>query len=65
VKSVVEQGSTLGPLLLNIFTSDICTSIHNFSYLLFADDLKIYCNVADIENCKLLQRGNTLFRIDI
>jgi hypothetical protein len=55
VKSGVPQGSTLGPLHFNIFVNDICDSICNPKYLLFADDLKIYRNINYVHDCKLLQ----------
>jgi hypothetical protein len=55
VKSGVPQGSTLGALLFNIFINDICNSIHNSRYLLFADDLKIYHTIINVDDCKLLK----------
>jgi hypothetical protein len=51
----VPQGSTVGPLLFNIFINDICNTIHNSRYLLFADDLKIYRTITNVDDCKLLQ----------
>jgi hypothetical protein len=53
----VPQGSTLGPLLFNTFINDICDSIHNSQCLLFADDLKIYRSISDVDECKLLQHN--------
>jgi hypothetical protein len=55
VKSGVRQGSILGPLLFNIFINDIGDSICNFKYLLFADDLKIYLSIRNVDDCKRLQ----------
>jgi hypothetical protein len=55
VKCGVPQGSTLGPLIFNIFINDMCDFINNSQCLLFADDLKIYRSISDIDHCKLLQ----------
>jgi hypothetical protein len=51
----VPQGSTLGPLLFNIFINDIRDSISNSNYLLFADDLKINRSIRNVDDCKRLQ----------
>jgi hypothetical protein len=47
--------STLRLLLFNIFVNDICDYISNYTNLLFADGLKIYCNINNVHDCKLMQ----------
>lgn len=53
--SGVPQGSNLGPLLFNLFINDLCMELE-CEKLLFADDLKIYCNINNFEDCIALQQ---------
>nr|CAH7715255.1 unnamed protein product [Callosobruchus chinensis] len=55
VTSGVPQGSHLGPLLFNCFINDILDVISDSNVLLFADDLKLYNCVKDIESAQKLQ----------
>lgn len=52
--SGVPQGSNLGPLLFLLFIDDLAGVI-SCEKLLFADDLKIYCEIHSHEDCQALQ----------
>ena len=55
VSSAVPQGSHLGPLLLLLFIKDLPKVIKYSKSLLFADDLKIYRSISNLNDCFLLQ----------
>lgn len=50
ISSGVPQGSIVGPLLFIIFINDISECFQNCNFLLYADDLKIYCRIDNIED---------------
>ena len=54
VTSGVPQGSVLGPILFLLFVNDIPELIHS-RILLFADDIKIWTRVKNVEDCYRLQ----------
>lgn len=54
--SGVPQGSVLGPLLFNMFVNDIVDNI-DVGHLLYADDLKIFCQISTENDCVLLQKN--------
>lgn len=56
VSSGVPQGSILGPLLFVIFINDIIEDL-DVSYLLYADDVKIYYAIHSEEDCAKLQQN--------
>lgn len=52
--SGVPQGSHLAPFLFNLFLNDICKSIKS-KCLMFADDIKVFLEVNQPEDCVQLQ----------
>lgn len=53
-QSGVPQGSLLGPALFSFFINDICEDVH-VNLLLFADDIKLFCEIASPNDAQLLQ----------
>ena len=50
------QSSILGPLLFILFIYDIGTYV-NDNCLLYDDNMKLFCNADNDEDCMLLQRN--------
>lgn len=55
VFSSVCQGSTLGPLLFVLFINDLPDCISHSKILMFADDVKIFKTIHNLEDCHNLQ----------
>jgi hypothetical protein len=54
VISGVPQGSVMGPTIFIMFINDLPVNIRNKLFM-FADDVKIYRRITNINDCKLLQ----------
>lgn len=52
--SGVPQGSNLGPLIFLLFINDLCVGL-KCERLMFADDLKVFCDIRDMGDCHRLQ----------
>lgn len=55
IPSGVPQGSHLGPLLFNIYVSDISTCFHHTQFSMYADDMKIFSKIYDLQDCLKVQ----------
>lgn len=56
VTSGVPQGSLLGPFLFNLFINDIGDTL-DVGFLLFADDLKLFCEISSRDDNDRLQKS--------
>lgn len=62
VTSGVPQGSHLGPLLFLLYVNDINECFTHSSFLLFADDCKLFMSIKSHQDCCVLQSDlNNLF----
>jgi len=43
------------PLLCNVYTNAVCNTVYKSSCVLFADGLKVFHNIRNVEDCKILQ----------
>ena len=63
VISGVPQGTVLGPLLFIIMIADINRDVDSSKIISFADDTRVYGQIADIEDCESLQQDlNSVYK---
>ena len=63
VISGVPQGTVLGPLLFIIMIADINRDVDSSKLISFADDTRVYRQIADIEDCESLQQDlNSVYK---
>ena len=56
VISGVTQGSVLGPLLFIRYVDDLCSVINHSSIKFFADDITIFKEINNLDDCSALQK---------
>lgn len=62
VKSGVPQGSHIGPILFILFINDLVGHLKFAECMMYADDLKIFARVSNVEDQQLLQLDiNSIF----
>ena len=63
VISGVPQSTVLGPLLFIIMTADINRDVDSSKLISFADDTRVYRQIADIGDCESLQQDlNSVYK---
>ena len=45
LKSSVPQGTKCGPLMFNLYTSDISNMLKYYKILMYADDINLYAEI--------------------
>lgn len=61
VTSGVPQGSHLGPLLFTLFLNDLFQLINHSNILAYADDIKIFKSISNINDLLVLQSDLSIF----
>lgn len=51
----MPQGSHLGPILFLIFINSVVDQFKKCKFLLYADDLKLFCSIKSISDCVAVQ----------
>ena len=63
VISGVPQGTVIGPLLFIIMIADIDRDVDSSKLISFADDTRVYRQIAHIEDCESLQQDlNSVYK---
>ena len=55
VISGIPQGTVMGPLLFIILMCDINSGITSSSMVSFADDIRLYYSISNVDDCAILQ----------